>query len=214
MHESERVRPDTGHATAHNSVQRSWRTIETAWRNIRGLIIGASRKAYPDDGCRPDRDGRRHHAGEIGMQCATGVGEISAVMVGGIRSHLRSIVVVDVILMAMRHARVHARLGVGARRRHHARQLGHQEQAHQHMDKPRCGAESLHSTCILGLAGQCVNAYARSAIRSRTSACRSSDHTYSQACLARSAPIAGEALARNFASMAASLIGLAAVPLA
>src|SRR5207302_6293961 len=48
--------------------------------------------------------------------------------------------------------------------------------------------------------------YARSAINSRTSAHLSSDHTSSLARRARSSPITGVALARNFASIAASLI--------
>jgi len=56
--------------------------------------------------------------------------------------------------------------------------------------------------------------YASSAINSRTSACFSSDATHSTARCARSAPIAGAALAMNFASICASLMGFSAVPLA
>jgi hypothetical protein len=56
--------------------------------------------------------------------------------------------------------------------------------------------------------------YATSAIRWRTSGRRSSVHTNSTTRCARSSPMTGVALARNLASMAASLIGLPAVPLA
>src|SRR5215475_2357277 len=53
-----------------------------------------------------------------------------------------------------------------------------------------------------------------SAISPRASACFSSDQAKPHARLARSTPITGVALARNLASIAASLMGLSAVPLA
>jgi len=56
--------------------------------------------------------------------------------------------------------------------------------------------------------------HATSAISSRTSASRSRLQTASRTRVARSLPITAAALARNFASIAASLMGLSAVPLA
>jgi len=227
------------------SAQRSWRTVETARRHAAVAIIGVTGQGFADNAPRLDQDRRGKDAGKAGMQCAAGIGQITAVV--AVRRDLPFVgVVVAMLMMVMRESRVRNRLGVGARRRHHARELRDQKQGDQQPDKPRYRPKPIHLRLDRSPAGdgslwsdrvsrsmlfairpagfqRCGRRwvslslnplYASSAIKSRTSGRRSSVHTSSTALCARSQPMTGVALARNFASMAASLIGLAAVPLA
>ncbi len=153
------------------------------------------------------------------MQRAAGIGQIPAVI--AVMMDLTCVgVAVAVRMMIVRGNRVRHRLRSGARRRYDPRELRDDEQGDQQPDKPAYRAKPIHprpdhlplGTTHCGLIAflrQC-----RSAIRSRTSGRRSSVHANSTTRCARSRPITGVALARNLASMAASLIGLAAVPVA
>jgi hypothetical protein len=130
---------DCGHTTTRDSAQRSWRTIEAARRDAEALIIRARRKSLTDDGHRLDRDHGRKDAGEVGMQCAAGVSNAPiTVMMGA------SLIPVMVRMMMIGMRSVRNRLRVGAWRRHHARELGHQKQGHQQTDKSRYGPEPIH----------------------------------------------------------------------
>jgi hypothetical protein len=94
------------------------------------LIVGAGGKALTDDAYGCHGNDRRHHAGEIGMQGATGVGEVAvitmpivATMMGSIGATMMVfvILVVSVILVDLHNVGVCGWRRVGARRRHHAR---------------------------------------------------------------------------------------------
>jgi hypothetical protein len=76
------------------------------------------------------------------MQCAAGVSQVFAVVVS-----MRGIpvgVVVAMEMMVVRESRVRNRLGVGARRRHHARELRDHEQGDQQPDKPTYRPKPVH----------------------------------------------------------------------
>ena len=53
-------------------------------------------------------------------------------------------VVVAMEMMVVRESRVRNRLRVGARRRHHARELRDHEQGHQQSDKPTYRPKPIH----------------------------------------------------------------------
>jgi hypothetical protein len=69
---------------------------------------------------RLDQDCGRKDAGKVGVQCAAGISEVSAVV-----PVMRNLPFVGVVMLMMvvRESRVRNRLRVGARRRHDAREL-------------------------------------------------------------------------------------------
>jgi hypothetical protein len=92
-------------------------------------IIRAGGKALAGNAHGLDRGHRGKNAGKIRVQCATGVGKVSA-MTTMIMSLSLIAVILRVLMMGVRNRRRN-RLRVGARRRHDARKLGHPEQSDQ-----------------------------------------------------------------------------------
>ena len=115
-----RGRVGWGHCDLKDSAQRSWRTVETAGWHAAVLIVAGAGQRLANGAPRLDHDCRGKDAGKVGMQCAAGISEVSAVVVV-----VRDIPLVGVVvlMMVVRESRVRNRLRVGARRRHDAREL-------------------------------------------------------------------------------------------
>jgi hypothetical protein len=77
------------------------------------------------------------------MQCAASIGQVSAVVVM-IRDIPLVGVIVAMLMMVMSSSCVRHRLRAGARRRHDARELRHQEQGDQQSDKPTYRPKPIH----------------------------------------------------------------------
>jgi hypothetical protein len=103
-----------------DSAQRSWRTVETARCHAAVLIIGGAGQRLANRARSLDQECRGKDAGKVGMQCAAGIGEVSAMVVV-----VRDIPLVGVVVLMMivRESRVRKRPRAGTRRRHHAREL-------------------------------------------------------------------------------------------
>ncbi len=112
------------HCDSIDSAQRSWRTVETAGWHAAGLIIGGASQRLAHSTRRLDQDCRGKDAGKVGVQRTAGIREVSAVVIV-----VRDLPLVGVVMLMMvvRESRVRDRLRVGARRRHHARELGDHE---------------------------------------------------------------------------------------
>jgi hypothetical protein len=108
------------HCDLKDSAQRSWRAVETAGWHAAVLIIGDAGQRLAHSASRLDQHRRGKDAGKVGMQRATGISEVSAVV-----PVMRDIPLVGVVvlMMVVRESRVRNRLRVGARRRHDASEL-------------------------------------------------------------------------------------------
>ena len=108
------------HYDLKDSAQRSWRTVETAGWHAAVLIIRGTGQRLAHSAFRLDQHCRGNDAGKVGMQRTAGISEVSA-MVPVMRN--LSVVGVVMLMMVVREGGVRNRLRVGARRRHHAREL-------------------------------------------------------------------------------------------
>ena len=124
------------------SALRSWRAVETAGWQSAVAIIGVNSEGFPDSASRFDRNCRGKDAGKVGMQCATRIGQICAVV-----AVMRGVPFTGVVvakLMMGRIGGVQNRLRAGARGRHDAGELRHHEQGDQQPHKPAYRPKPVH----------------------------------------------------------------------
>src|SRR5215475_1269908 len=142
------------------SALRSWRAVETAGRQSAVAIIGVNSEGFPDSASRFDRNCRGKDAGKVGMQCATRIGQICAVVAVMRGAPFTGVVVAK--LMMVRIGCVQNRRRAGARGRHDAGELRDHEQGDQQPHKPAYRPKPIHlrvdrsppkNRCYCGLIG-------------------------------------------------------------
>ncbi len=165
MHDTGRCAPPSeGRRQAHTgfriSVQRSRGTIEPAAVRAGRQVVGADGKLIADGGLSGDRNDGGQNPRKAGVQGATRIRQVPAVIVPA--AHPTLVVVALCMMMdfepihlgrARLRRRGRHRQGICARRRHHARELGDQEQANQQAGKPGYGPQQFHTRCLNRLHG-------------------------------------------------------------
>ena len=114
IRESEERAAKRGHTATQDLAQRSWRTVETAGRYAKCLIVRAGNKRLADDAPGLDRHYCREDAGKVCVQCAASVSEVSALI--AVMMGLSFIPVnMRMLVMGVRSKRIRNRLRAGAR---------------------------------------------------------------------------------------------------